>query len=68
MGSKNLKAIAVAGTGKGNISDGKNLAKLVHGLRKRFMTWSGREPSYNLGMMQGWMRNQILLYLLSAFL
>jgi aldehyde:ferredoxin oxidoreductase len=59
MGSKNLKAIAVNGTGNVNVSDKKKLSELVLGLRKRFMKWSGRETAQGLGMMGGWLKNRI---------
>ena len=54
MGSKNLKAIAVGGTGKIKIADKERFEKAVEYEKKIFLSWGGREQWLKMGMAAGW--------------
>jgi aldehyde:ferredoxin oxidoreductase len=54
LGSKNLKALAVKGSGGVKIADPKKLLKLIKGLYKRLDKWPMREAAEKLGMIGAW--------------
>lgn len=54
MGSKNLKAIAVEGTGKIKIADEERFKKAIKQERDVFLAWRGRDKWLKMGLAAGW--------------
>jgi len=54
LGSKNLKALVIKGTGGVDVNDPGRLRELVRGLFERLEGWPNRESAITLGMIGAW--------------